>query len=103
MIQTKKAFQMMPFMARILKKIDFKEFFKNVDAEQGEEAAGMDFMIFLMENAAKCTNDIIEVVALLEDKTFEEVAEQDMFETFETLGEIFKDEKMMAFFQSAMR
>lgn len=103
MIETKKAFQMMPYMARILKKIDFKEFFKSVDKEQDEESAGMDFFLFLMENAAKCTNDIISVVALLDDKDFEEVEKQDMFDTFATLNTVFRDEKLMAFFQSAMR
>lgn len=103
MISTKKAFQIMPFLANILDKIHFKEFFAEVSAEQGEEKAGIDFTIFLMKNVDKCMGDVCNAVAILEDKELKAVEEQDVFETLDTLNELFKNEKLMAFFGSAMR
>jgi hypothetical protein len=103
MLDTKKAFQILPYMAKVLKKVDFKVFLETVDYKDDVDSAGMSFLVFLMENADKCYDEVVSIVALLDDKTEDEIAEQDFFDTMETLGQVLQNEKLMAFFGQAMR
>lgn len=93
----------MPPMARILERAGMKEFIKNADAEQNEEAIGFDMMFHLLKCADKIADDACLVVSIIDGKTIQEVEEQDIFDTLETVGEVLGDERIMGFFGKAMQ
>jgi len=113
MISTEKAISSLPLIARIYKKLDKVEFAKEMekskkefdteDTEIRQLIGGLDMFAYILENADKIKNELIELIAIIENKEFKEVKEQDFTVTLISLKNIFENKELMFFFKSAMK
>ena len=108
MIETEKAYDMLPVVVDLYDKLDIKEYRKKMAKEyEGQEvdqtAVGIDMFKFVLKNSKKIKEEVFEMVAIFQDKTAEEVKAQNFAETVKAIKEIFTDEAAMALFGDAIR
>lgn len=113
MINTEKAFDMLPYIADIYEKVDLGKYIatkkfeavKNKDKKANEESmfvAGLDMFKYVMKKSPKIKEEFFNIVAIIEDKSLEEVKAQELGQTIKTVKELFEDIETMDFFKQAM-
>ena len=64
---------------------------------------GINLFKFVLKNSAKVKNEVFEIVAVFEEKTIEEIKEQNFMVTINSFKTIFADKDAVSFFKEAMR
>lgn len=108
MINSEKAFDMLPYVVDIYEKIDLDGYRKKVVKEsKGKEVdlmtIGIDLFKFIMKNSGKIKTEFFSIVAIADDKDVEEVKNQSLVKTMTRIKEIFADKELVDFFKSAMQ
>ena len=103
MISTEKAFDLLPHMVDIFDKLEIKEYVQqNKGKENDAEKAGYELILYIMRKAPKVKDEVIRVVASIEEKPEEEIRKQSIFVTIKSFKELLEADGMMDFFSSAM-
>lgn len=103
-INTEKAFDMLPHAADILEKLGLKDFIlKNQTTDKKDiDRKGFDLVVFVLRNSGAVKENVFEIVAIMEDKTTEEVKKQSFVKTLASFKELIQDKELMSFFNMAM-
>jgi hypothetical protein len=113
MLNSEKAFDMLPFVVDIYDKLDMDNYRKKA-AQKYEKSnkegkpvsqldAGIEAFKYVMKNSTKVKEEFFAVVASFEDKTVEEVKAQPFAKTLLTFKTIFTDPELTNFFKEAMQ
>ena len=107
MISTEKAFSALPIVVSIYDKLDIDGYRKKFAEENkgttaDAETVGTDLIKYILTNTPKVKEEAFSVVALIEDKTVEEIKAQSFAKTFIAIKEIFQDQDLIGFFKSAV-
>ncbi len=107
MISTEQAFDMLPAVVDLWDKLEIDEYRKKLVEENKNKpvdkvSAGISAVKFILKNSGKVKNEVFEIVAILEDKTIEEVKAQSFISTMNSLKELLSDEEAMTFFKDAV-
>jgi 20S proteasome alpha/beta subunit len=92
---------MLPFVAYIYEKLDFDNYRKSI-TKKDAETVGMEAFKYIFKNSVKCKEEFFNIVAIMDDKTVEEIKEQPFTKTIMTIKEIFTDKELTSFFKQAM-
>lgn len=108
MADTDKAFDMLPYVVDAYEKLDIDNYIKEKRKEYKENPvsqnqAGIDLFKYILRNAAKIKIEIISIVAVMQDKTPEEVAKQDFMLTVIQIKNLLTDKEKMDFFEEAVQ
>jgi len=108
LINTSKAFDMLPAIVDLYDKLQIDTYRKKVAEENkgkklDEMAIGIDLFKYVLKNSSKVKEEVFEIVAVFEEKTVEEIKVQSFMITVKSLKEIFSDKEAMSLFKSAMR
>lgn len=121
MINSEKAFDMLPFVSDIYEKIDMGKYIankkfelvknkdknKSKNKEEVDEVKimgyGLDMFSYIMKNSPKVKDEFFNIVAIIEDKELKEVKAQPLGNTLKTIKLLFKDVETMIFFKQAMQ
>ena len=108
-LSTEKAFDLLPYVVEIYEKMNVDKYIKdtrrklkgknNID----ELAVGIDMFKFVLKNLNKAEKEVFEVIAILEEKTVEEVRVQPLSITFKSLKDLLTNKELTNFFKSAMQ
>lgn len=109
MISTEKAFDMLPYISDIYEELDIKGYIEenkitldsNDDFKTKMLSVGLDMFSYVLKNTGKIKEEIFEVVAIIEDKTLEEVKAQSIAKTMKTFKSLFEDKDIVDFFKQA--
>ena len=111
-ISTEKVFDILPFAVDMVEKLDMKGYIlKNkeiLDAKDkdavGEvaEGKGFDFVMHILKNIGKIKTEVFETLAVVHDKSADEIKAQPFRVTAMQLKELLQDKELMGFFKSAM-
>ena len=101
---TEQIFDMLPYAVEIYEKIDFDGYRKKLQAKyKGKKIdptdAGIDAFKFVLKNSSKVKEEFFQLVAIAENKTVEEVRNQNFIETIKTIKEIFSNKELVDFFK----
>ena len=111
MINSEKAFDMLPYVSDIYEKIDMGKYIANKKFEIAKNknndeveimGYGLDMFSYIMKQSPKIKDEFFQIVAIIEDKTLEEVKAQNLGETIGTIKALFEDIETMDFFKQAM-
>jgi hypothetical protein len=108
-INTEKAFDMLPYAIEIFEKLNIQSFGKklrekyNGQKNVDQMAVGIEVFLFIAKNSSKVKAEVFNLVAILEGKSAEEVKKQSFATTLSSLKLIFSDEELLSFFKSAMQ
>jgi len=110
MISSEKAFDILPYVSDIYEKLNLNKYIKDkkVKLKKGENVEikllgiGLDMFSYVMKNSPKVKNEVFEIVAILEDKTLEEVKEQPFSQTISTIKGLYEDKETVDFLKSAV-
>ena len=110
MISSEKVFDMLPFVSDIYEKTNINKYItdqkKKITTGNQSEAKimgyGLDMFSYIMKQSPKVKKEFFNIVAILEDKTIEEVKKQGLGQTIGVIKSLFEDEETMSFFKSAM-
>lgn len=97
-MNTEKALSILPIVGEIFDKVDLKKLTVKSKDEMG---AGLEGFTYVLKNATKIQDELIEIVAILEDSTIEEVRKQPFTKTIKTIKDSISAEDI-DFFRSAM-
>jgi len=112
MISSEKAFDILPYVSDIYEKLNLEKYIldirkKNKGKRDKDElqvmGLGLNMGAYILKQSPKIKTEIFTIVAMIEDKTIEEVKVQSFTKTKETLEGLFKDEEAMDFFKSAVK
>ncbi|TYS68657.1 hypothetical protein FZC76_06835 [Sutcliffiella horikoshii] len=111
MIQTEKALDMLPHAAEIYEKLDlqnyiqknFKQASKDDNVDELRVKSGVSLMLYVVKNSKKIKTEMLEIVAIAQENTMEEVKKQPLTKTIETFKNVFADSELVAFFKEAMK
>lgn len=111
MINSEKAFDMLPYVSDIYEKIDMGKYIANKKFEIAKNknndeveimGYGLDMFSYIMKQSPKIKDEFFQIVAIIEDKTLEEVKAQNLGETIGIIKALFEDIETMDFFKQAM-
>lgn len=111
MVSSEKAFDMLPYVSDIYEKIDMGKYIANKKFEVAKNknndeveimGYGLDMFSYIMKQSPKIKDEFFQIVAIIEDKTLEEVKAQNLGETIGTIKVLFEDIETMDFFKQAM-
>jgi len=103
MISTEKAFDLLPYMVDIFDKLEIKEYVKdNKGSTDDAEKAGYELILYVMRNAPKVKDEVIKVVASIEEKPEKDIRKQSIFVTVKSFKELLEADGVLDFFSSAM-
>jgi hypothetical protein len=108
MFSSEKAFDMLPSVVVLYDKLDIDGYSKKIregnkgKKEVDNQALGIDLVKYVLKNSAKIKEEVFEVVAVVEEKTVEEIKAQDFMKTINTIKEIFSDKETVSFLTQAM-
>lgn len=83
---------------------DFKDFMENYvkNKKDSSEIENIDFVLHILPTAIKnYKKELYEILAVLCDKTVEEVSEQSLGETIKVIKELLADDDFKSFFTNA--
>lgn len=108
MISTEKAFDMLPSVENIYEKLDIDNFRKELKDRKEKENLdsndlGIELAKFVLKNSAKVKEEFFELAAIFEGKAIEEVKNQSLSITINTVKAIFSDKDTTDFFKSAIQ
>src|SRR5690625_2927585 len=111
-ISTEKAFDALPYAVEIYEKLKFENYIKatrekiGIEKKQGkkvdEMTVGIDVFKFVLKNLNKVKEEVFYLLATVEDKTVDEVKEQDMMVTIKGLKDLLSNKELVELFKSAM-
>lgn len=99
MLNTEKIFDILPLISDLYDKLNIDEYRKNIDKNEDLQTAGLKLFKYIFKNSKLIKEEIFEIVAIIEDKTTEEVKKQGIGSTLKTLKEIYEDEEINSFFK----
>lgn len=107
-ITTEKAFDLLPSAVEVYEKLNVDKYIKDTRKKnKGRKVeamdAGIDLFKFVLKNISKAKTEIFEIVAVVEDKTPQEIKEQSLPDTINSIKRIFGDEELIGLFKSAMQ
>lgn len=105
------AFDMLPHAVEIFEKLDLVNYVKKnkvivkdkTQKDKISDEKALEFIMHIAKNAKKIKNQVFEIVAIANNKTADEVAKENFFNTIKTFKEILQSQDMLTFFQSAMK
>jgi hypothetical protein len=109
MINTEKAFDMLPMVVDLYEKLDIDGYRKSLAKESKSkknidaEVLGIDIFKYILKNSGKVKEEFFEIVSVFEDKSIEEVKAQGFGKTINTIKEIFTDKDTTELFKSAIQ
>ena len=108
MLSTDKLLDILPYAVDIYEKIDIDKYVEEVNKKYkknpvSKEQAGIDLFKYVLKNSGKIKKEIITVVSIMQDKSYEETAAQNFLHTATALKEMFEDKEAISFFKSAMQ
>jgi vacuolar-type H+-ATPase subunit C/Vma6 len=111
-ISTEKAFDLLPHAVNMIEKLDMKGYIlKNKEllnakdknaAKNIMDEKGFDFVMHILKNTGKVKPDVFEILAIVQEKTVEEIKATPFGETYKQLKELLQDTELLSFFKSAM-
>lgn len=111
MITSEKAYDMLPYASDIYEKLDIKKFIedKKIVVEEGENietkliSVILDLGNFVLKESPKIKSEVFNIVAILEDKTMEEVLAQSPIKTIRAFKSIFEDKETLDFLTQVVK
>lgn len=110
MINSEKAFDMLPYVVDIYDKLDLDGYRKEItkkNREREKEAdvmdIGIDVFKFILKNSGKVKEEFFNIIAIADDKEIEEVKNQSLAKTLSDIKRVFGDKELLDFFKSAMQ
>ena len=108
MISTSMAFDMLPAVVDLYEKLQIDDYRKKIAKENkgkklDQMSAGINIFKFVLKNSGKVKDEVFEIVAVFEEKTVEEIKEQDFMTTVNSFKAIFADKDAVSFFKDAMQ
>jgi len=106
MITSEKAFDLLPVMTDVFDKLNLKEYISDLQKNskgKDKEAVGMEVFKYVLKNSSKIKEEFFSIVAVIQDKTPEEIKKQNIIETFNSCKKLFTEKEFMSFFSSAMK
>ncbi len=111
MITSEKAYDMLPYASDIYEKLDIKKFIedKKIVVEEGESIETklipviLDLGNFVLKESPKIKSEVFNIVAILEDKTMEEVLAQSPIKTIRAFKSIFEDKETLDFLTQVVK
>lgn len=104
MISTEKVFDLLPIAVDLYEKLDFETFRKDLDPEgKSKDEIGLSAFIFILRQSGKIKKEIFDMVAILDEKTPEEIKKQPFQKTVNALKKIFSEPDIADFFKQAVQ
>ena len=109
MFSTEKAFDMLPVVTVLYDKLDIDGYAKKIKEENkgktgiSNEILGIGLFKYVLKNSAKIKEEVFEVVAIIEEKTVDEIKAQNFITTINTIKDIFQDKETTDFLTQAMQ
>lgn len=110
-ISSEQAFDMLPAVAEIYEKLEIKKYIKDNQITLGENddfktmmlAMGLDIGAYVCKQSPKIKKEVFEIVAILEDKTMEEVLAQSPLKNLNAFKSLFGDKDTIDFLKQAVK
>ena len=108
MINTDKAFDMLPFVVDMYDKLEIDQYRKALqEKHKGKEAdkltVGIEVVKYLIKNINKAKPEVYGIVSVMQDKSIEEIKSQPFTKTFMDIKDVFTDKELVDFFKQAMQ
>lgn len=110
MINSEKAFDMLPHVVDIYDKLDLDGYRKKITKKNQEKEVevdvmdiGIDVFKFILKNSGKVKEEFFNIIAIADDKEIEEVKNQSLAKTLSDIKRVFGDKELLDFFKSAMQ
>ena len=106
MITSDKAFDLLPAMTDIFDKLNLKDYISDLKKNskgKDKETVGIELFKYVLKNSSKIKEEFFSIVAIIQDKTPEEIKKQSIVDTFNSIKQLFADKEFMSFFTSAMK
>ena len=109
MFSTEKAFDMLPVVTILYDKLDIDGYTKKIKEKNkgktdiNSEILGIDLFKYILKNSAKIKEEVFEVVAIVEEKTIDEIKAQNFMTTINTVKDIFQDKEATDFLAYAIQ
>ena len=106
---TEKAFDMLPVITILYDKLDIDGYTKKIKEKNkgktdiNNEILGIDLFKYVLKNSGKIKEEVFEVVAIIEEKTVDEIKVQNFMTTINTIKDIFHDKETTDFLVQAMK
>lgn len=106
---TEKAFDMLPVITILYDKLDIDGYTKKIKEQNkgktdvNSELLGIDLFKYILKNSGKIKEEVFEVVAIIEEKTVDEIKAQNFMTTINTIKDIFQDKETTDFLAQAMK
>lgn len=106
---TEKAFDMLPIVTVLYDKLDIDGYTKKIKEKNkgktdvSSEILGIDLFKYVLKNSGQIKEEVFEVVAIIEEKTINEIKGQNFMTTINTIKDIFQDKETTDFLTSAMQ
>ena len=106
---TEKAFDMLPVITVLYGKLDIDGYRKKIvnqnkdKKDVNNEAIGIDLLKYILKNSTKIKEEVFEIVAIIEEKTIDEIKTQNFMKTINTIKDIFQDKETTDFLAQAMK
>ena len=107
MLTTEKAFNLLPSVVVLYDKLGIDDYRKKMAEEnKGKEldqtTLGINLFKFVLKNSGRVKNEVFEIVAVFEEKTIEEIREQNFMSTINSFKAILSDKEAVSFFKQAI-
>ena len=109
MINTEKAFDMLPTVVTIYDKLKIDEYIKvTAEENKGKKKAntivtGIAMFKYILKRSQDVKEEIFEVVSIFEEKTIEEIKTQSFIKTINSMKKIFTDKDATELFKQAIK
>ncbi|WP_067725373.1 hypothetical protein [Oceanobacillus damuensis] len=112
-LSNEQVFDMLPHAVDIYDNLDFDSYRKKLKDEYDKKRkngkkidpvdASVDAVKYILKNSKNVKNEIFNIIAIAENKSFEEVRKQSFLKTIATFKSIFTNEELVSFFKSPMQ
>ena len=104
MISTEKVFDLLPYAVDLYEKLDLDQFKKNLNSEdKSKEEIGIEVFLFVLRQSQKFKGELFQMVAILNDKTVDEIKAQPFTDTIKAFKAIFSEPDIADFFKQAVQ
>ncbi len=112
MLTTEKAFDCLPYVADIFEKLNLQNELDKMreevmktkgKKEERQRKMGMAFIMHIVRNSPQCKESFFPLMSVIMDCTVEEAKLKPVGETVGALKQLFADEDLMGFFNSAVQ
>lgn len=106
MINTEKAFDLLPHIMDLYEKLELNEQIKILNANskgKSKEAVGIELVKYVMKNSGKVKEEFFYIVSIIQEKDVDTIKKQNFMETILSIKHLFSDKEAMSFFINAMK